>query len=68
MTEDLREGRKWDSIKCDWLGKIDVNHLMGRVKVPGGWLVVVKLTYSAFVITVTFYPDPEHVWDGKALK
>src|SRR6185503_6634083 len=28
-----------------------------RTKVPGGWLVAVGSG-------VTFYPDPEHAWDG----
>ena len=31
-----------------------------RAKVPGGWLVRVDLS-------VTFYPDPEHKWDGSSL-
>ena len=54
-------------IACEWLGRIDVNHTMGRLKVPGGWLVIIKLSHGAFVLSVTFYPDPEHQWDGKAL-
>ncbi|MHB0939122.1 MAG: hypothetical protein ACYDCO_12030 [Armatimonadota bacterium] len=54
-------------IDVEWLGKVDVNHVMGRVKVPGGWLVIVKLSYGAYVLSVTFYPDPEHVWDGSAI-
>lgn len=32
-----------------------------RCKVPGGWLVMV---YGS---GVTFYPDPEHKWDGSSL-
>ena len=35
-----------------------------RAKVPGGWLVAVSLTCGA---GVTFYPDPEHRWDGSSL-
>jgi hypothetical protein len=31
-----------------------------RLKVKGGWLVVVNSG-------VTFYPDPDHEWDGSAL-
>ncbi len=34
-----------------------------RAKVPGGWLVVVVDNASG----VTFYPDPEHNWDGGSL-
>ncbi len=35
-----------------------------RAKVPGGWLVAISLTYGA---GVTFYPDPDHLWDGNSL-
>ena len=31
-----------------------------RAKVPGGWLVLVIHNTSG----LTFYPDPEHTWDG----
>ena len=34
---------------------------IGRAKVPGGWLVV------AGGSSVTFYPDPNHAWDGTSL-
>jgi hypothetical protein len=34
-----------------------------RAKVPGGWLVVVIHNTSG----LTFYPDPEHLWDGNSL-
>jgi len=62
-----QEPLKYKQIDVEWLGKVDTNHVMGRVKVPGGWLVIIKLSYGAYVLTVTFYPDPEHAWDGKAL-
>jgi hypothetical protein len=32
-----------------------------RAKVPGGWLVALA------GVSVTFYPDPEHQWDGSSL-
>ena len=32
-----------------------------RAKVPGGWLVI----YSKE--SITFYPDPNHDWDGSSL-
>lgn len=32
-----------------------------RAKVPGGWLIAVGQS------GVTFYPDPEHSWDGSTL-
>lgn len=34
-----------------------------RAKVPGGWLILVMHNTSG----VTFYPDPEHKWDGGSL-
>ena len=34
-----------------------------RTKVPGGWLVLVIHNTSG----LTFYPDPEHNWDGGSL-
>ena len=39
-----------------------------RARVPGGWLVVVGvravLTFKD--ASLTFYPDPEHAWDGNS--
>lgn len=37
-----------------------------RSKVPGGWLVVLK-QYPGPGRSITFYPDPQHVWDGTSL-
>ena len=37
---------------------------MYRTKVPGGWLVMAKVTHG---VSVSFYPDPQHAWDGKTL-
>lgn len=42
-------------LKLDW----DVY----RAKVPGGWLVAVMHNTSG----LTFYPDPQHRWDGTSL-
>jgi hypothetical protein len=44
--------------------KLDVDALSARVnraKVPGGWLLVATSSSGG---GVTFYPDPEHKWDG----
>ena len=44
--------------------KLDVDALSARVnraKIPGGWLVI---SISSSGGGVTFYPDPEHKWDG----
>lgn len=35
-----------------------------RAKVPGGWLVFVYQDNSS---GLTFYPDPQHLWDGNSL-
>jgi hypothetical protein len=34
-----------------------------RTKVPGGWLVLMVNNATG----LTFYPDPEHSWDGGSL-
>lgn len=36
-------------------------HSISRAKVPGGWLVL------AGDSALTFYPDPDHRWDGRSL-
>jgi hypothetical protein len=41
--------------------KLDWN--IHRTKVPGGWFVLVIHNTAGF----TFYPDPEHKWDGGSL-
>ncbi len=47
---------------------------MHRAKVPGGWLVYIYGShYSPRTRSdwghggLTFYPDPEHKWDGNSL-
>lgn len=35
-----------------------------RTKVPGGWLLMAKVTHG---VSLTFYGDPEHAWDGRSL-
>ncbi len=37
---------------------------IARAKVPGGWLIASAVGQSG---AVTFYPDPEHKWDGTSL-
>jgi hypothetical protein len=37
---------------------------MKRAKVPGGWLVLVEMGQG---IGLTFYPDPNHTWNGNSL-
>ena len=35
-----------------------------RAKVPGGWLLILNWGSGT---GLTFYPDPNHKWDGKSL-
>ena len=44
-------------------GIIKLNWKVHRTKVPGGWLVLVIHSTAG----LTFYPDPEHKWDGGSL-
>jgi hypothetical protein len=47
---------QWEKLESDY----GVAH---RAKVPGGWLVVFGFSGDS----VTFYPDPQHTWDGSSL-
>jgi hypothetical protein len=43
-----------------------------RTKVPGGWLVVIEQPTSRpgappIYTAISFYPDPDHAWDGGSL-
>ena len=38
-----------------------------RSKVPGGWLVVIEQEVPVAGPSFTFYPDPQHAWDGTSL-
>ncbi len=40
-----------------------------RTAVPGGWLVlVIQKGAQANGLSTTFYPDPQHEWDGSSLR
>jgi len=52
----------WEKLGCN---TATILHLY-RSKVPGGWLVVVVGGESESA-SLTFYPDPEHQWDGRSL-
>lgn len=55
---------KWEKITQTGSDGSWVNVLY-RAKVPGGWLVVVGIYGSGGGIT--FYPDPQHEWDGSSM-
>ena len=44
--------------------ELESNMDVYRAKVPGGWLVLFKGFDNA---GLTFYPDPNHAWDGNSL-
>lgn len=47
--------------------KLDIGALPARVsraKIPGGWLLIVTSNSGG---GLTFYPDPQHKWDGNSL-
>jgi hypothetical protein len=46
--------------KLQW-EPLDSDVALLRAKVPGGWLVALAGA------SVTFYPDPEHQWDGSSV-
>ena len=35
-----------------------------RARVPGGWLIFIETPGRGGLCGVTFYPDPNHAWDG----
>ncbi len=38
-----------------------------RSKIPGGWLLATRPSYSQQSPALVFVPDPDHTWDGKSL-
>jgi hypothetical protein len=48
---------KWEKLKSE-------TGTVMRTKVPGGWLVFMWYVDSS---GLTFYPDPNHEWDGNSL-
>jgi hypothetical protein len=47
----------WELIRCS--GCMNV---VFRTKVPGGWFVTTDN------MSILFYPDPEHQWDGSSME
>jgi hypothetical protein len=50
----------WEEVKSDPSQYWNVH----RAKVPGGWLVLAAYGTNS---GLTFYPDPDHDWDGSSL-
>lgn len=55
----------WEELKTSraGVGILKIDWKVHRSKVPGGWLVLVIHNTNG----LTFYPDPEHKWDGGSL-
>lgn len=53
-----------NQIQVDWKQLSATNWDTFRAKVPGGWLVAIRVYEGG---GVTFFPDPEHRWDGGTL-
>ena len=64
MTQEA-EPLVWEKLKSSRKGGgiFTLNWNVHRTKVPGGWLVLVIHNATG----LTFYPDPEHEWDGWSL-
>ncbi len=51
----------WENLQIESITDIQS---VQRAKVPGGWFVAIALISGG---GMTFYPDPEHRWDGHSL-
>jgi len=60
---------KWETLDRESADR-DADCYLQRAKVPGGWLVrwgeCVPINAYGYG-GMTFYPDPEHKWDGNSL-
>ena len=44
-------------------GTGNIKVLLSRAQVPGGWLVLAATTLGdGYPVSITFYPDPTHLW------
>ena len=62
VWEQLERDTK--EVNVPFVGKFNPAEIVKRAKVPGGWLVLI-MTHNGS--GVTFYPDPNHLWDGNSL-
>jgi hypothetical protein len=59
--------RNQESVFIDWEQLDSTKGLtVLRVPVPGGWLVYASNSYHQHG-GLTFYPDPDHLWDGGSM-
>jgi hypothetical protein len=56
----------WERLTSEQVGIYGMDVV--RSKVPGGWLLFFEhYTGAEIVGSSTFYPDPDHSWDGSSL-
>jgi hypothetical protein len=60
MAREERSRLVWEELGSSGRGVLKLDWDVFRTRVPGGWLVLVIQNTSG----LTFYPDPEHKWDG----
>jgi hypothetical protein len=67
MRTEYAEGTLiFEGVKVDGAAKGAL--AIQRARVRGGWLIAAYLfTLSFKTASLTFYPDPEHRWDGSSL-
>ena len=54
----------WEELKNDVNG-VYLAHTF-RAKIPGGWLIRIA-DINGYGCGITFYPDPNHAWDGGSI-
>lgn len=65
--EYLAQFPEKDRLSWEHLSKWNsADHIL-RAKVEGGWLVKLENMVGT-AIGITFYPDPQHSWNGASLK
>ncbi|HWY88891.1 MAG TPA: hypothetical protein VNX28_19415 [Gemmataceae bacterium] len=52
-----------EELNLKYDGKKPAKHAY-RARIPGGWLVFIETPGRGGLGGVTFYPDPDHTWDG----
>lgn len=54
---------RWEAVGMHY-EKLGNKGIIWRCKVPGGWLL---RDHGGNSTSITFYPDPDHIWNGCSL-
>jgi hypothetical protein len=57
----------WEAIEVQNSGTLNYITATRRAKVPGGWLVAAFFGIGYGNGSLSFYPDPNHVWAARVL-